>query len=199
MRPTSRTVRRAAVGAAWLAAATAGVGGTTVYSAAPGARGDVAFEWPSSALARAPGAATLVLFVHRKCPCTRATLRELERAYVHVLEDLTTKIVFVGEASGSSATHREALRLANDARLAGAITVVEDPTGDAARRFGAKTSGEALLYDREGLLMFHGGLTRERGHEGPNRGVDAVVASILDGAPGDRETPVFGCSLGVDE
>ena len=38
------------------------------------------------------------------------------------------------------------------------------------QRFGAETSGQTLLYDRDGRLLFSGGTTGSRGHDGDNAG-----------------------------
>jgi hypothetical protein len=79
-------------------------------------------------------------------------------------------------------------------RLPGA-TVLRDDEGIEARRFGAMTSGQTLLYDGGGRLVFSGGITGARGHAGENAGRNAVIA-LLNGRPaGQDETWVFGCSL----
>jgi hypothetical protein len=76
---------------------------------------------------------------------------------------------------------------------------VEDPEGAAALRFGASTSGQTLLYNDSGRLVFNGGITAARGHEGPNDGQDAVIALLQNRPPLHTATPVFGCSLlGMD-
>ncbi len=76
-----------------------------------------------------------------------------------------------------------------------ALHVVCDPNGAEANRFGAKTSGEALLFTADGRLVFDGGLTSSRGHEGENPACDAM-ADLLDGGAGEfRQMPVFGCAL----
>ena len=65
----------------------------------------------------------------------------------------------------------------------------QDISGDEARRFGAATSGEALLYSPSGKLLFHGGITPSRGHEGGSVGRDALVRCVLDGTPAPATTP----------
>jgi hypothetical protein len=70
-----------------------------------------------------------------------------------------------------------------------------DVAGVEARRFRAMTSGEALLYASDGRLLFHGGLTASRGHEGDNAGRSALSSLIKTGHANLHETPVFGCSL----
>jgi hypothetical protein len=70
-----------------------------------------------------------------------------------------------------------------------------DIGGRVARRFGAATSGQGLLYDRAGRLRFQGGLTSARGHAGDNAGSAAIVALAQGRVPDTVETPVYGCPL----
>ena len=48
--------------------------------------------------------------------------------------------------------------------------MLRDDDGAEARRFGAETSGQTLLYDARGALAFSGGITGARGHAGDNAG-----------------------------
>jgi hypothetical protein len=61
--------------------------------------------------------------------------------------------------------------------------------------FQARTSGQVVVYDPRGRLLFRGGITPVRGHPGDNAGRRAVVACLVTGCPGPRETSVFGCPL----
>ena len=67
-----------------------------------------------------------------------------------------------------------------------------------AKSFGAFTSGQALLYSKDGHLLFTGGITESRGHEGSNEGADAIETFVNHGRLPTSETPVFGCALGVN-
>src|SRR5436190_6315 len=76
------------------------------------------------------------------------------------------------------------------------VTVRADVDGEAARRFGAATSGQALLYTADGRLLFSGGITESRGHEGDNAGRSAIAALVLGAEPTKLATsPVYGCPL----
>jgi hypothetical protein len=73
-----------------------------------------------------------------------------------------------------------------------------DRNGAEAACFGATTSGEAMLFDRDGRRLFRGGITVSRGHEGDNPGLTAIAALIGSGNSGRTgvdATPVYGCSL----
>jgi hypothetical protein len=70
-----------------------------------------------------------------------------------------------------------------------------DEGGAEARRFGAATSGQALLYDAAGRLVFSGGITPARGHSGDSAGRDAIIRWVERGTAPQKSAFVFGCSL----
>ncbi|MBK6533859.1 MAG: RedB protein [Deltaproteobacteria bacterium] len=148
-------------------------------------------RWPArSAIAREPGRSTLLCFVHPRCACTRATIRELERV-VSRAPGAAVRVVFRDDPDGD-VTSAPTWSMA--ARMAGARRVL-DRGGLEASRLGATTSGLVLLFDPEGALRFRGGVTSGRGHEGNNDGA-AALESALRGRPGARAwARVFGCGL----
>jgi hypothetical protein len=75
------------------------------------------------------------------------------------------------------------------------VTVSSDLDGQAARLFGATTSGYVALYDTRGELVFHGGITGSRGHTGANRGSSAVLDYLSQGNSESHQTYTFGCPL----
>jgi hypothetical protein len=135
----------------------------------------------------------LLLFAHPKCPCTRATLGELDRILAQVRKAPAVLIVFtkpagVGEDWEKTDTWDSAMR------IPGAHVVVDD-AGKEARRFGASASGQVFLFDETGRLLFRGGITAARGHSGDNSGESAVVALLNGTASSQRSSAVFGCAL----
>ncbi len=111
---------------------------------------------------------TLVMFAHPQCPCTRASLAELERIISKSQGTVTPWIVFYKPSHTDDGWERTDLW-----RTAAAIPgahVISDPDGAEARHFHVATSGQTLLYDAEGRLLFSGGITAARGHEGDNLG-----------------------------
>ena len=62
-------------------------------------------------------------------------------------------------------------------------------------RFGARISGSCLLYDSDGRLSFHGGMTASRGHEGENQGRSSIEAFLLAADVQFNARPVFDCPL----
>jgi hypothetical protein len=186
------------VPAAWFALWLAVVVGATaqlVRSAnAAGDAGAPPDRWPErSELAPDAGGPTLVLFAHPRCPCTRASLGELEILLAAAPGRLRAHVVFARPA-GVPARWEQADLWRQAAALPGA-TVRADEGGAEARRFGARTSGHALLFDADGRRQFSGGLTRARGHAGDNAGRAALLALARGTVPAHTRTAVFGCPL----
>src|ERR1041385_3672536 len=123
----------------------------------------------------------------------RATLGELEQIMTRCQGRLTAQVLFVHPpdvplAWVTTGTYRTASRIPG-------VTAIIDSAGVESDRFGALTSGQALLFDRSGKLAFSGGITGARGHAGPNAGENAVVAAVNGGARGPTLAPVYGCPL----
>jgi hypothetical protein len=74
-------------------------------------------------------------------------------------------------------------------------TIVADVVGSLADTFGASTSGHVVAYDREGRLMFSGGITGARGHVGDNAGRRDLITALRDDHDDSHEHPIFGCGL----
>ena len=80
-----------------------------------------------------------------------------------------------------------------------ALQTLADPGGALTDAFGGATSGDTFLYDTDGRLLFHGGITPSRGHAGEGVGYDAIV-EILDGLGATTiDVPTFGCALHDEE
>ena len=135
----------------------------------------------------------LILFAHPRCPCTRATLGELNHILTECPGAADVRIFFSTPTNPSDDWMKTALWA--DAAVLPHTTAVADPGGVMAERFDVKTSGQVLLYSAKGKLLFSGGITAARGEEGANRGRSAIVA-LLKGQSGVApESQVFGCPL----
>jgi len=184
--------------AAWAAAVGGGVWFLWSYASRPGPAGPAAFAWPAeSALNLDPSRATLIMFLHPKCPCSRASVDQLDTLLARAAVKPVTKAVFVRPAGTESGWERKGLWESASA-IPGVETIV-DPEGVEARRFGVKTSGHVLLFGPDGTLRFSGGITSARGHSGDNRGLADVIDRLRDGALASSTTPVFGCLLLTDD
>jgi hypothetical protein len=189
-----RRILLALGGAAWLAAVASGLWLMLRFDLSPGALGDPPVMWPrESRLERAAGAPTLVVVIHPRCPCSRATLGELELLLERARHQLRTHVLFIAPA-GMGADWRET-DLWRQARSIPGVMVRHDEGAAETRRFRVATSGHALVYDRHGALAFSGGITSSRGHAGFNLGRSAIDAIASGGAPDTRTTFVYGCSL----
>jgi hypothetical protein len=178
----------------WLCVAVIGFALLSAYGYAPGKTSQAPTHWPSSsAIPRTSGIPTLVMFAHPHCPCTRASLGELEKIAARCQGKVAIKVVVF------SPTKKDAdwaqTDLWNTAAAIPGVEVVRDLDGTEARRFHASISGQTLLFDDRGDLVFAGGITFARGHAGDNAGRDAIESYLLDGTKQFPKTPVFGCPL----
>jgi hypothetical protein len=187
----------AIAGALWAMAVASGMTMLWAYAEAPGAAATPPAVWPRDSHVR-PSAerATLIMLAHPHCPCTRASIEELDRLMAQAGDRLAVDVLFVTPPDAGDSW--DATDLWRSAAAIPGVTVLDDVDGIEARRFGALTSGQVLVYDAAGRLRFSGGITAARGHAGDNAGRSAIVALLDGAASASVETPVFGCSL-VDD
>jgi hypothetical protein len=163
------------------------------YANSPGAAGLPPANWPvSSRVPRDKNLATLVIFVHPHCPCSRASIGELALLMAHCQGKVNAQVFFLKPAEVAEDWAKTGL--SRDASAIPDVAVHLDEAGREARLFHVATSGDVLLYAANGQLVFHGGITGSRGHSGDNAGRSAVEALLLN-KPAQSSAPVFGCSL----
>ncbi len=136
---------------------------------------------------------TLIYFVHPRCPCTAAGIAELDRVLSDFPEAFETIVLFP-MPEGAPDDWSEGPNRAAAARLPG-VTLQTDTDARHSATFQVTTSGTALVYNKKGELLFQGGLTASRGHEGANFGERALRALARGEVPNHNRTPVFGCPL----
>jgi hypothetical protein len=184
----------AACGALWLFMIAVGVGALWSYESTPGVAAAAPDLWPAaSRIKHADDHATLVMLAHPHCPCTRASIGELARLMTQAQGRVTAYVLFVKPAGFSDEWVQSDL-WASAAALPG-VTPVLDDDGAEAELFRAETSGQTVLYDPSGNLLFSGGITSARGHAGDNAGRTAIVSLLTSEEAEERDTPVFGCPL----
>ncbi len=159
----------------------------------PGEAADAPRTWPAVAFGVAPDKLTLVLTAHPKCPCTRASLTELARLMTDAGGHIVAHVL-VRRASADEGYAGEAEMIASAAGVPG-VLVHTDPGGKLSERFGAHTSGQALLYSAHGKLLFAGGITPERAHQGDSAGRRRILELVRVGSTDRAESAVYGCSL----
>lgn len=180
--------------ASWVALLALGFSHAWRYESTAGNPGGETSGFPSTSRVRlAATLPTVAMFAHPNCPCTLASLDQLA-TLVRKKPSRARVYVLIVQAPGLSRDLTKSDTATAARRIEGAI-VLPDPSGVEAKRFGAATSGQVVVFDPRGTQRFRGGITESRGHPSPNDGLDAV-ASILDSKPPEvHSTPVFGCSL----
>jgi len=175
----------------WAVGVGVGVHWLWSYAQVPGSQGELSV-WPTaSQIEPTKNQPMLLMFAHPRCPCTRASIRELERLMAKFPGQAATYLVFTepdGLADDWSWTQLEIGNLPG-------IRVLDDPGGREAKLFAAQTSGLTLLFSSQGELLFQGGITASRGHEGANDGIAALKRLINNQNSPVERTPVFGCPL----
>jgi hypothetical protein len=133
----------------------------------------------------------LLTALHPRCPCSRATVNELARAVADSSVSVSVTVLMFKPDNEPDAWIQGPLL--NRCRRMG-FKVVPDPAGRLAKSLGQLTSGGVLLYDHDGRLQYHGGITPARGQEGASVGRSAVVGA-LHGCTATKSGPVFGCPI----
>ncbi len=136
---------------------------------------------------------TLLMFVHPRCSCSRASLRELAYIMTRARHNLTAHIFFYQPTDKPAAwSETDLWRYAQTIPF---TTVHRDLNGQVAARFGALASGQVVLFRPDGHRVFFGGITAGRGHEGPNPGRNEVLRLVREGSGTTDHTAVWGCLI----
>jgi hypothetical protein len=182
----------------WGGAVAVGMLGLIRYQMTPGTIGQKAPAiWPTGLdhIARKASPFTLVMMLHPKCPCSRASLHELSQLMARAEGQMDAHILFVKpQGAPPNWCDGDLWKQAKD--IPGVEVSIDNDAKDAAI-FGATTSGQVMVYDASGAIRFSGGITDGRGHEGDNAGLSAILGLIRYGQTTTVTTPVYGCSLGV--
>jgi hypothetical protein len=178
----------------WAAVAVLGFWCLAAYETRPGSEADPPQAWPDrSRFSRDSERPTLLMFLHPHCPCSRASLEELAALLSANSDGLRALVVFCKPEGAPDSWEQSALwRQASGMK---GIDVVCDLEDEERCRFGARTSGQVLVFDGRGRLSYSGGITRARGLAGANPGRAAVEAILRGQSPSCRSGPVFGCPL----
>jgi len=189
--------RQVVIVALWCATTVGGAAALTTYATEPGATGSAPSVWPAgTAIPDPDGQPLLIMFAHPRCPCSRASIRELARIMPHAAGRMSCRVMFMQPQAGAAGWARTSLW--EEAVAIPGVIVAVDYEGAEARRFGATTSGHVLVYGANGRRLFSGGITAARGHEGGSVGRSAVIDLALGRIDSAAETtPVFGCALSL--
>ncbi|ODT96440.1 MAG: hypothetical protein ABS79_08010 [Planctomycetes bacterium SCN 63-9] len=171
------------------------------HSARSGEEGSPPTQWPATTeLVLDRAKPTLLIFVHPRCPCSRASVAELSQVLSRGGGRISVHAVIYRPKQAPEGWSRADLGIEQSLASLSMVEVHDDLEGREARCFGVSTSGHVLLFDPAGRRIFEGGITASRGHEGENRGCEEVIA-LIQGSGETRENlarsapPVFGCPI----
>lgn len=166
------------------------------HAATAGQAGIAPARWPAG-LERVSDRPGLILAVHPRCPCTRATVANLSKVIAEAGAKPDVLVLAYEPAACTVGEWRDTASLESLRALPG-VRVRRDPDARLARGLGMRTSGHTLAYSATGDLAYSGGLTPSRGHEGPCAGTDSLLAILNGSAPRAVTASVYGCPL-VDD
>jgi hypothetical protein len=180
--------------AAWIVGTGFGFRELVRFENAPGEPLAAPAQWPPSIEIRSsPLRPTLVMILHPQCSCSRASVGELALIAAQAHGHADFHVLFFRPAGVAKEWVENDLWRA--ATLIPGVALHIDEEGKIARQFHASTSGSVVLYDRNGKLIFEGGITASRSHSGDNAGRSAIVSLLTTGTAQRARTFVFGCSI----
>ncbi|MEM9417987.1 MAG: RedB protein [Planctomycetota bacterium] len=182
--------------AGWLILVGLGFTIMNAYATTPGEVSVAPPMWPVDTNLEEPADTfQAIVFAHPDCPCTQATLANIRHLSTKHLGKIKTQLVFFDTKQRRNEWAVTRLKkMAED--IPGSVVAL-DEDGHEAERFGVRTSGHVLVYSADHELLFSGGVTASRGHEGRSPGLDAIEALVMDIPPLEaiRESAVYGCPL----
>ncbi len=182
--------------AAWFVGIAAALHALMIYKGTSGTAGKTPESWQKNELvALSSEKPLLLMFAHPRCPCTRASLGELEQLVAQAKDRFEPVVLFYEPQQDSEAWTKTSLIQA--AQSVPGVRVILDKEGFVAKQFGVETSGHTVIYNSDGRLLFSGGITGARGHQGENAGFDSVLKVVNNAAVSSspQKTKVFGCEL----
>lgn len=182
-------IRNAVILLGWTGLMAGGFGALIKYESAPARSGNAPAQ---NAIARESSKMSLVIAIHPKCPCTRATIGELHKIHSHAPGKFEI-VAFVFKPESEPDSWIETASVEDLKKISPRIVV--DVNGAEAKKLGLTTSGQVLLYNPEGDLVYNGGITKARGHSGDNLGEETLLNLIQGEAAAGWSAPVFGCSM----
>lgn len=165
------------------------------YTNQPGEQGQPPLVLPQISNFEKSNLPKLIFFAHPQCPCSHAGLQELSKILSKLEGRIDTHIVFHHPKEMSLEWVKSSLWKKAKQLKGAAVTI--DTDGKMVELFRPKTSGQVYLYSNgeQRPLIYSGGVTSTRGHEGDNTGSDAIVNWVLHKKVVPSKFAVFGCSL----
>ncbi|HWD93189.1 MAG TPA: hypothetical protein VG938_12665 [Verrucomicrobiae bacterium] len=178
----------------WLSAVVMGMALILRHANTPGAQSETPLHWPmGSRISLASNQPTLIMFAHPRCPCTRASLAELDSLVANCRGYFSAQVWFIKPAGTDNDWTNSSIW--HQAAAIPGVAIYCDDNEIESRRFHAETSGHTVLYNQKGVLLFQGGITASRGHLGDNAGLSALEQLLRRTITNQIQTKVFGCPL----
>jgi hypothetical protein len=177
----------------WAGTVAAAYQAVRTFETTPGEAATAPRSWPAASVIRpAKGEWSLVMLVHPRCSCSRASVQELQAILDKSPATVKPYVLVYRPAEFPAGwENTEVVKAASRLRR---TKVVLDENGREADLFGGFTSGQTFVYDGTGKLRFAGGITSLRGHAGLNRGRVDII-DIVNQRAQDGSHPVFGCAI----
>lgn len=187
-----------ATAVAWVLLTIGGMGALLAYSQTPG-KPNTFPDQVTVSVAEIVGhddadAWGIVMVLHPKCSCSRASLNELWRIYERSAAPVRCYFL-IYTPDGADEGWTETATMRGLTKFSDATRIV-DHNGKLACSLGMTTSGATLLFAPDGEIRFSGGVTFARSHEGRNGGAQAILASLKGMSVDYASTPVYGCAIG---
>lgn len=178
----------------WALLLAAGAGALSRYEFKGSVPAGLADQWPDNPVVRLDTERpTLLMFLHPRCPCSAASIAQLDRVLTRYPGRFRV-CVLIARPAGVPEHWEEGANLEAARRLPDS-TLLLDQDGAIAQRYGAVYSGTVQAFGREGNRLFTGGITASRGHEGESLGSLSLLDIGAGETPSVAEMPVFGCPL----
>ncbi len=149
-------------------------------------------SWPEgTSLSYSKSKFSWVMGIHPKCPCSLATVGNLERLFRYIEEPFHITALVRQDPLSDESKSKVVRRLSKLPQ----VSIFFDERGETAAKFGMLTSGDSRIYNRSGELIFAGGITINRSHEGWSPGASLILEQMSKGSKKSVELPVFGCNI----
>jgi hypothetical protein len=163
------------------------------YDSVPGIASAPKSSWPPASKIRySTTTNTLVMVLHPRCPCSRASLQQ-----VATMRNSRNplKVVFLFYTPSGFSKGWEKTDIWRQASEIPDAELISDVDGRETQKFGGVTSGQTYIFDRQGLLRYSGGLTEGRGHPGECQNLETAVKALNDSNSPATFGAVYGCPI----
>jgi peroxiredoxin len=149
------------------------------------------------ALSDLAGKTVVVEFVNPNCPFSR---RHSQAKTVQTLSERYSEVVFVG-INSTNPKHGDymppAAQKAFHAGNGTTFRILEDPSGETGRAYGAKSTPHLFVIDAQGKLAYAGAIDDDpRGRGASVNYVDSALRALAAGErPDPASTRPYGCSM----